>query len=400
MAIALAFSGGLDTSFCVPYLKETYQDSVFTVTVDTGGLEQDAHRELEEKALRLGASRHITVDGREALYRDHLQYLIMGNVLRGGVYPLCVGSERVVQARMLVEIAKAQGANAIAHGCTGAGNDQVRFDVVIRMLADEMNIIAPIRENGFTRRETTEFLEARGYSVPPASTSYSINTGIWGTTIGGAETLTTTDPLPDEAYPETVSPLDAPEEPETIELWFENGLPVALSGEPLGGVEMILRLSAIGARHGVGRGMHMGDTILGLKGRVAFEAPGPLILLAAHRELEKIVLSKWQRFQKDQLSEMYGMLLHEGQHYDPVMRDIEAYFKSSQGAVSGSVRVQLYKGNIEILGCDSPSTMFNTDIACYGEHASLWDGRDAQGFCRIAGLQAYLAYKSRSEAGD
>ncbi len=400
MAIALAFSGGLDTSFCVPYLKETFREPVITVTIDTGGLEPGAHAALEEKALSLGASRHFTIDGKPALFDDHLQYLIMGNVLRGSVYPLCVGSERVVQATKLVEVAKAQGARAIAHGCTGAGNDQVRFDVVIRLLADDMEIIAPIRDKGLTRQETTEYLGSRGHTIPPSTTSYSVNTGLWGTTIGGAETHTTTAPLPDHAYPDTISPTKAPDAAESIELIFEKGLPVALSGQPLDGVDLVLGLSTVGARHGIGRGIHVGDTILGLKGRVAFEAPGPMILLAAHRELEKIVLTKWQRFQKDQLAELYGMLLHEGQHFDPVMRDIEAFLQSSQTVVSGTVQVRLYKGNVSVIGCDSPHSMFNTDIAHYGEHASLWDGRDAEGFCRIVGLQAYLARKSRVEPGD
>ncbi len=395
MAIVLAFSGGLDTSFCVPYLKESYGETVYTATVNTGGLTENEARALEHKSRELGAAEHFLIEGRHALYRDHLRYLIMGNVLRGGVYPLCVGAERVVQARKLVELARRLEARAIAHGSTGAGNDQLRFDSVIRLLADDLEIVTPIRDEGVTRPFATAFLEERGFDVPRSTTSYSINAGLWGTTIGGAETLTTTDPLPESAYPASVPVAQAPDRAQIIRLAFRAGLPESIDGEDLDGVSLILRLAAAGSRHGVGRGIHVGDTVLGVKGRIAFEAPGPMILLTAHRELEKIVLTKWQRYQKDQLADFYGMLLHEGQHYDPVMRDIEAFFRSSQDGVDGTVTVKLFKGNILVQGCESPNSMFSTDVATYGEQAALWDGRDARGFCRLAGMQAYLARKAR-----
>ena len=395
MAIVLAFSGGLDTSFCVPYLREKYAEEVFTVTVDTGAsVEKET---LRARSSELGAQEHFHIDARTVLYEDHLKFLIMGNVLRGGVYPLCVGAERVVQAREVVKIARQIGARAIAHGSTGAGNDQFRFDSVIQLMADDMDLITPIRDEGFTRQYTTAFLRERGFSVPEKTTQYSINDGLWGTTIGGKETLDTVAPLPNEAYPNTVSPSEAPGPGITVHIQFEEGLPTALDGHNMEPVQLITELAAIGANHGIGRDIHVGDTILGLKGRIGFEAPAPLILVTAHRELEKLVLTKWQRYHKDQLSDFYGMLLHEGQHFDPVMRDIEAFLVSSQSVVTGSVIVRLCKGMIAVQGCKSPYSMFNTGVATYGEETALWDGRDARSFCMLNGLPAYLAHKARSK---
>ncbi|MFB3131551.1 MAG: argininosuccinate synthase, partial [Rhodothermales bacterium] len=324
------------------------------------------------------------------------------NVLRGYVYPLCVGTERVVQARKTVEVAHEIGARAVAHGSTGAGNDQVRFDVTLRLLADDLEIITPIRDQGLSRHDTTAFLVERGFEVPAKSTIYSINKGLWGTTIGGAETLGTTDPLPDDAYPDTTAPADSPDTALNLTLTFENGLPTALDGVAADPVTLIETLNDLGGQYGVGRDIHVGDTILGIKGRVGFEAPAPLILITAHRELEKIVLTKWQRYQKDHLADFYGMLLHEAQYFDPVMRDIEAFIDSSQAHVTGTVNVRLFKGHVSVLGCDSPFSMFDTGVATYGEHNALWDGRDARGFCQLAGVQAYLAAKAgkRETASD
>ena len=395
MGIVLAFSGGLDTSFCIPYLREKYDESVFTVTVDTGASLDETT--LKARSKKLGAEKHFHIDARQALYEDYLKFLIMGNVLRGGVYPLCVGAERVVQALEVVKIARQVGARAIAHGSTGAGNDQVRFDSVVHLFADEMELITPIRDEGLTRQDTTGFLLERGFSVPEKTTRYSINEGLWGITIGGEETLGTAKPLPDEAYPYTVPAAEAPEAGLELRIQFENGLPIALDGEELPPVALITKLASVGAKHGVGRNIHVGDTILGLKGRIGFEAPAPLILITAHRELEKLVLTKWQRHQKDQLSDFYGMLLHEGQYFDPVMRDIEAFLTSSQHGVTGSVFVRLYKGNISVQGCESPYSMFDTGVATYGEETALWDGPDARSFSKLSGLQAYLAYKARSK---
>ena len=397
MAIVLAFSGGLDTSFCVPYLRETYGEPVVTVTVNTGGLTSESADAIQRRSRELGAEDHRLIDGRSDLFDEHLSYLVKGNVLRGGVYPLCVGPERVTQAKKVIEAAREIGARAVAHGSTGAGNDQVRFDVALRLLAADLEIITPIRSLGLSRRDTTDYLRERGYDVPEKTTTYSINRGLWGTTIGGRETLTTTEPLPDDAYPDTISPKDAPDEPLDLEIAFERGIPTAVDGRTMSPVEIVELLNERGALHGVGRGIHVGDTIMGIKGRIGFEAPAPTILIMAHRELEKIVLTRWQRFQKDHLADFYGQLLHEGQHFDPVMRDIEAFLDSSQGPVSGNVRVRLFKGSAQVLGCDSPASMFDAGVATYGETNELWDGRDAQGFTQIYGVQALLAHRARKK---
>ncbi len=394
MGIVLAFSGGLDTSFCVPYLREKFDLPVYTVTVDTGG-SADLPT-LRSRSQDLGAEKHFHIDARAELYDEYLKYLIMGNVLRGGVYPLCVGAERVIQAREVVNIARETNASAIAHGSTGAGNDQVRFDSVVQLLADDLELITPIRDEGLTRDYTTQFLRERGFDVPEKTSRYSINEGLWGTTIGGQETLGTIDPLPDDAYPNTASISEAPDRGVEIHLHFREGLPIALNESELAPVELITQLDEIGSAHGIGRNIHIGDTILGLKGRIGFEAPAPLILITAHRELEKLVLTKWQRYQKDQLSDFYGMLLHEGHYYDPVMRDIEALMISSQYVVTGTTIVRLHKGNIQVQGCESPYSMFDTGVATYGEETALWNGADARSFSKLNGLQCYLAHKARS----
>lgn len=398
MPIVLAFSGGLDTSFCVPYLHETYDSQIHTVTVDTGGVTVEDRAAIEARATELGAHTHHFVDARQRLFDDHLSYLIKGNVLRGGVYPLCVGPERVVQARAVAEVAQKVGASAVAHGSTGAGNDQVRFDVALQLVADDLDILAPIRNLGLSREDSTTFLEERGYSVPADTTDYSINRGLWGTTVGGQETLTAENPLPEDAYPDTVAPQDAPDSPQTLTITFEEGRPVALDGETLSAVELVETLNQIGGQHGVGRDIHVGDTILGIKGRIGFEAPAAQILITAHRELEKVVLSKWQQVQKEQLGSFYGRLLHEGQYFDPVMRDVEAFLDHSQDVVSGTVTVKLFKGRAQVQGVDSPHSMFDADMATYGETNALWDGRDADGFTTLAAVPSKLAATARSGA--
>jgi argininosuccinate synthase len=369
------------------------------VTVDTGGVTADDRAGIEARATELGAAEHHFVDGCQALYDHHLSYLIKGNVLRGGVYPLCVGPERIVQAQAVAEVANDIGASTIAHGSTGAGNDQVRFDVALQMVGDDLEILAPIRSLGLSREESTAFLKERGFSVPADTTDYSINRGLWGTTVGGKETLTTQEPLPKEAYPDTVPPTEAPDAPLDLTITFEDGLPVAMDGEAMGSVELVETLNEIGGRHGVGRDIHVGDTILGIKGRVGFEAPAPVILVTAHRELEKVVLSKWQQVQKEQLGSFYGRLLHEAQYFDPVMRDVEAFLDNSQDVVSGTVTVQLYKGTAKVQGVDSPHSMFDAGTATYGEENTLWDGRDAEGFTTLAVVPSLLA-KNAQTSGD
>lgn len=399
MPIVLAFSGGLDTSFCVPYLRETTGEAVHTVTVNTGGFSPDDLAAVEQRAVDLGAASHTTVDARAELFDRVLAYLIKGNVLRGSVYPLCVGPERVVQAAVLVREAQRLGATAVAHGSTGAGNDQVRFDTALRLLAkteggEAIEILTPIRSLGLTREASAAYLTERGVDVPAKTTAYSINRGLWGTTIGGKETHTPDGILPDDAWPDTVGPGDAPDTPLRIEIGFEQGTPVALDGEALEPVALVERLNELGAAHGVGRGVHVGDTILGIKGRVAFEAPAALTLLAAHRELDKLVLTRWQQHHKAHLADVYGMLLHEGQYFDPVLRDIEAFLDSSQQRVTGTVTVEWFKGATRVLAADSPHSLFDAGVARYGETNALWDGRDAEGFTRIYGVQSYLAARA------
>jgi len=396
--IVLAFSGGLDTSFCVPYLKETYDAPVVTVTVNTGGFNAEQLAEVEARALALGAAEHRTVDARDDLWEDALQYLVKANVLRGSVYPLCVGPERVTQARKAIEVARDLGARALAHGSTGAGNDQVRFDVAVRILGEGLEVITPIRELALSRDATADYLDARGFPVNREKSVYSINRGLWGTTIGGKETHRTDGVLPNDAYPDTTAPEDAPDLPRDLLVHFERGVPAKLDGEALSPVQLIERLAEIGGAHGVGRGMHVGDTILGIKGRVGFEAAAAAVLIPAHRELEKIVLTRWQRYQKDHAGDFYGMLLHEGQYFDPVMRDLEAFFDASQDVVTGDVTVRLYKGAATVLGATAPASMFNTGVATYGEENTLWDGRDAEGFTAIYGVHALLAHRARRRA--
>ena len=397
MSIVLAFSGGLDTSFCVPYLHETYDAPVHTVTVDTGGLTDADRAAVAARAAHLGADEHHLVDGRTPLYDDHLSYLIKGNVLRGGVYPLCVGPERIVQARAVADVAQAVGASTIAHGSTGAGNDQVRFDVALQLADETLDVIAPIRSLGLSREESTAFLEERGVEVPDDTTDYSINRGLWGTTIGGKETLTAEKPLPEDAYPDTVAPADAPDTPQILTVTFDEGLPVTIDGESLSGVALVEALNETGGAHGVGRDIHVGDTILGIKGRIGFEAPAAQILITAHRELEKVVLSKQQQVQKQKLGDLYGRLLHEGQYFDPVMRDIEAFLDHSQDVVSGTVTVKLFKGRAQVQGVDSPHSMFDADTATYGEENALWDGRDAEGYTTLAAVPSLLAKQARTD---
>jgi len=386
----LAFSGGLDTSFCVPWLQEQgYQ--VITATVDTGGFSPDDLSSIATRSAELGAAAHHVVDGTGDLWKLVVSYIIKGNILRGGVYPLCAGPERVIQAMHVAEIAQLYGANAIAHGSTGAGNDQVRFDLALRVLVPQATIIAPIRELGAQRAFEVEYLTNRGFSVPEKTGKYSINKGLLGTTIGGGETLDSWEYPPEEAFVETTSPHDAPDTPADICIGFEDGLPVSLDGIAMEPLDLMAALADVGGTHGVGRGIHLGNTIIGLKGRIAFEAPAALIAITAHKELEKLVLTKQQQFWKDHLADVYGNMLHEGLYFDPVMRDIEAMLNSSQATVTGEVKVSLYKGNIQVQGCRSPHSLLNRNVGTYGETNRAWTGDEAAAFCKLYGLQSVLA---------
>jgi argininosuccinate synthase len=387
--VALAYSGGLDTSYCILTLRQRGWN-VIAVTVDTGGFQPGELERIGQRARQLGAIEHLAVDARDAVYRDFVTYIIKGNVLRGGVYPLCVAAERVQQAIEVAQVAKQRGCHAVAHGSTGAGNDQVRFDAVLRTLLPKIELIAPIRESNVTRAASTAALKAVGVDIPARTTDLSINVSLWGTTIGGRELHDAWNAPRDDVWTLTKTPAKAAD-PIELTLTFERGLPAALDGVPLTGPAFIAKLNTLAGERGVGRGVHLGDTILGIKGRIAFEAPAPLVLIQAHRELEKLVLTKWQQFWKENLSSFYGNLLHEGLYLDPVMRDIEALLDSSQNRVSGDVRVGLGHGRCEVRGVRSPHSLIAPDVAKYGEEQGYWTGADAQGFCKLYALQAAIA---------
>ncbi|HVT19681.1 MAG TPA: argininosuccinate synthase [Thermoanaerobaculia bacterium] len=395
--IVLAFSGGLDTSYCVPWLAETYGRPVVTVTVDTGGLDGAATAALAERARALGAAEHFLEDGREAFFARVLRFLIMGNVRRGQIYPLCVGAERVIQARMVAGAAARLGTRAVAHGCTAAGNDQVRFEVALRTLDPGLEIIAPVRDQPRPRAEQAAYLAARGLPVPPAGAAYSINRGLWGVTIGGRETLDSVAPIPETAWVLTRGAFADPPPPARHTLAFAAGIPAALDGEPLAPVALIERLEEAASRHGIGRGIHLGETILGIKGRVAFEAPAAEVLITAHRELEKLTLTGRQLRVKDSVAAVYGDLVHEGQHLDPVCRDIEALLLRSQERVSGEVHLLFRLGQVFVEGVSSPFSLLAATRGVYGEAAGEWSAEDARGFSRIAALPGMLHARAARE---
>jgi len=384
--IVLAYSGGLDTSFLVPWVAENYGRPIITVTVDTGGIDDAARRTLAERAKALGAVEHHIVDARADYFEQVLRFLIMGNVRRGQLYPLCVGAERVMQAQTIALMARKLGTNMIAHGCTAAGNDQVRFEVALRTLAPDLEVLAPVRDKAFKRQDELEYLQKRNLPVPPHGAAYSINRGLWGVTIGGTETLTSSGSIPDNAWVLSKDAFTNPKAPERHVISFEKGRPVKLDGEAMSAVEIIEALETIGAPFAIGRGIHLGDTIIGTKGRVAFEAPAAETLLTAHRELEKLVLTPRQQRIKDLVAQPYGDLVHEGQLLDPVCRDIEALLLSSQDRVTGDVRVLLRPGSLFIEGVESPYSLMTASKGVYGESVGEWTATDALGFSKIVAL--------------
>jgi argininosuccinate synthase len=384
--ILLAFSGGLDTSFCVPWLAETYGRPVVTLTVNTGSIDAATAAMLEERSKTLGAVAHHLVDARPAYFEQVIKHLIMGNVRRGNLYPLCVGAERVLQAQTVAQWARTLGTDAIAHGSTAAGNDQVRFEVALRTLAPELEILAPVRDRAFKRPDQLVYLESRNLPVPPFGAAYSVNRGLWGTTIGGKETLVSDTCIPDTAWVLTREAFTKPHSPERHTIGFDAGIPCSLDGEAMDPVGLIEAVEALGARFGVGRGIHLGDTIIGFKGRVAFEAPAAEILLTAHRELEKLVLSARQARLKDSLAGPYGDLVHEGQHLDPVCRDIETFFVSSQQRVTGDVHLLLRPGVVFVEGVASPFSLMKASKGAYGESAGEWTAEEAHGFSKMLAL--------------
>jgi argininosuccinate synthase len=398
--IVLAYSGGLDTSFLVPWLKENYGRPVITVTVDTGGIDEAAAHTLAERARALGAVAHHQVDARADYFEQVLRFLIMGNVKRGQMYPLCVGAERVMQAQTIAHMARKLGINMIAHGCTAAGNDQVRFEVAMRTLAPELEVLAPVRDRAFKRQEELEYLQSRELPVPPFGAAYSVNRGLWGVTIGGKETLTSSGSIPDHAWVLTRDAFAHPRPAESHVIEFKQGRPVGLDGRELSPVALIEALEALAAPFGIGRGIHLGDTIIGTKGRVAFEAPAAEVLLTAHRELEKLVLTGRQQRIKETVAQPYGDLVHEGQLLDPVCRDIEALLLSSQERVTGHVRIQLRPGNLFIEGVESNYSLMAASKGVYGEAAGEWTPTDALGFSKIVALTGVFHRRAGERAKD
>jgi argininosuccinate synthase len=384
--ILLAFSGGLDTSFCVPWLKDTYQRPVITVTVDTGGIDAPAAKSLAERSAQLGAIEHHLIDAKGAYFEQVLKFLIMGNVRRGNVYPLCVGAERVLQAQTIAQMALSLGTKMVAHGCTAAGNDQVRFEVALRTLAPDLEIIAPVRDRAFKRPEQLKYLEEHKLPVPPFGAAYSVNRGLWGVTIGGKETLTSHGSIPDDAWVLSKDAFTHPRAPERHTVGFDQGVPDRLDGRRLSAVAVIEELESLAGPFGIGRGIHLGDTVIGTKGRVAFEAPAAEVLLTAHRELEKLVLTGKQSRIKEGVAQPYGDLVHEGQHLDPVCRDIEALLQSSQTRVSGEVTVLFRPGSMFVEGVSSPYSLMAASKGVYGESAGEWTPTDALGYSKMLAL--------------
>ena len=396
--VVLAFSGGLDTSFCVIHLREQGYE-VTTVTVNTGGFSPEELKRIEGLSPKLGAKAHRTLDARKELFQDYLRYLVYGNVLRGNLYPLSVSAERVCQAANVAAVAKELKVDAVAHGSTGAGNDQVRFDVAFRALAPELELITPIRTLALSRQQETDFLKQHGFEFPAKTVQYSVNEGMWGTSVGGRETLDSWSQLPEAAFPGgELDPSGLP--PRKLTLRFEQGVPLAMDGKGLEPVPLIAELNALGHKYGIGRGVHLGDTILGIKGRVGFEAPAAHILIGTHRELEKLTLTGKQLFWKDTLGNLYGQLLHEGHFFDPLARNLEAFLESSQEHVTGEVQLTLYPRAFGVDGVRSPHSLMDAKVASYGEANRLWTGAEAAGFAKLYGVQQILALQAGGGHAD
>ena len=377
--VVLAFSGGLDTSFCVPYLKNERGLEVHTVMVNTGGFSDEEAKAIEQRALSLGAASHKTVNAVDTYYTKGIKYLIFGNILKNATYPLSVSSERVFQALEVLEHVKEIGAAYVAHGSTGAGNDQVRFDIVFEVLAPEGEIIAPVREHGFTRQYEIDYLQSHGFDFSWEKAKYSINQGLWGTSIGGVETLSSDGWLPEEAYPTKVTKTGT----EHVKIGFRKGEPVSLNGVEMSPVEVIKALREVAGPYGIGRDIHIGDTIIGIKGRVGFEAAAPLIIVKAHHLLEKHTLTKGQLYWKEQIAGWYGQQMHEAMYLDPVMRDMEAMMDSMEENVTGEVEVALMPYHFSVLGCTSEHDLMSSKFGAYGEVNKSYTGRDVIGFTKV-----------------
>lgn len=387
--VLLAFSGGLDTSFCAKYLAEEKGYEVHTAVANTGGFNEAELKVIEDKAYRLGAKTHTTLDVTKEYYEKSIKYMVFGNVLRNGTYPISVSSERIFQAIAIINYAKEIGAEYVAHGSTGAGNDQVRFDLTFDVLAPEIKILTPTRDMVLTREYEINYLKEHGFEADFKKMEYSINKGLWGTSIGGKETLKSDQTLPEDAYPSQV----VKQEEEQISIGFEQGEICAVNGiKDDNKINLINQLEDIANKFGIGRDMHIGDTIIGIKGRVGFEAAAPMLIINAHKMLEKHTLTKWQQYWKDQLGNWYGMFLHEAQYLEPVMRDIEQFLQSSQQNVSGKVIIQLRPKGYTLVGVDSPFDLMKTDFGEYGEINRAWSSDDVKGFTKILGNQMKIYY--------
>lgn len=394
--VVLAFSGGLDTSFAVKYLTEDLGYEVHTAIANTGGFSDGELAAIEQRATALGAASHVTLDITQEYYRRSIRYMIAGNVLRNGTYPISVSSERIFQAMAIIEYAKAIKADAVAHGSTGAGNDQVRFDLTFQILAPEIEIITPTRDLTLTREYEIDYLRQHGFEADFKKMEYSINKGLWGTSIGGKETLDPALTLPEEAYPSQITAQGE----ETLKIGFENGEVAAINGRHYADkVEAIREIERLGSRFGIGRDMHVGDTIIGIKGRVGFEAAAPILIINAHKMLEKHTLTKWQQYWKDQIGNWYGMFLHESQYLEPVMRDMEVFLENSQRNVSGTVEVTLRPLGYTLVGVDSPFDLMKTDFGEYGEVNKAWSADDVKGFTKILGNQMKIYHNVQSRNG-
>ncbi len=387
--VVLAFSGGLDTSFCCIYLSRDRNLEVHSVIVNTGGFSEEELTQIEQRAYALGVTSHAVVDETLNYYESCIKYLIYGNVLKNATYPLSVSAERVSQATAIANYVKLIGADYVAHGSTGAGNDQVRFDMIFNIMIPGVEIITPIRDLKLSREAEIEYLNQHGVEYTAEKARYSINKGIWGTSVGGKETLTSNETLPEEAWPTQVTQT----EPRKLELDFEQGELIGINGESLSPVKAIQKLHEIAQPYGIGRDIHVGDTIIGIKGRVGFEAAAPMIIIKAHHTLEKHTLTKWQLSWKDQLSSFYGNWLHEGQFHDPIMRNIEAFLSDTQKTVSGKVFVKLHPYRFEIIGIQSENDLMSNKFGSYGEMNNSWSGEDVKGFSKIFGNQTMIWHR-------
>lgn len=395
--VVLAFSGGLDTSFCAKYLSEEKGYDVYTAIANTGGFSEAELKIIEEKAYKLGAVKHVALDVTQEYYEKSIKYMIFGNVLRNGTYPISVSSERIFQAIAIINYAKAIEADAVAHGSTGAGNDQVRFDLTFYVLAPGIEIITPTRDMILTREYEIDYLKKHGYEADFTKMEYSINKGLWGTSIGGKETLKSNQTLPESAYPSQLQKNGY----ETLTLDFVNGEISGINGVKYNNkIEAINKVEELASAYAIGRDMHIGDTIIGIKGRVGFEAAAPLVIINAHKMLEKHTLSKWQQYWKDQVGNWYGMFLHEAQYLEPVMRDIEAMLESSQRNVTGKVIVELKPYHYTLVGIESDYDLMKADFGEYGEVNKAWTSDDAKGFTKIYSIPNKIYHAVQKKNGE